>query len=425
MEDRYKAGYRKEIVDQIVHRILRGECSTLVSLRGCGVRPLFNVIAKDPDVKKTFFANLEVCFAQLDLSELMLNDNIVVLRELLRNLKNSLLEFKTVSADFIQDEYHQGVQTENEHETLYRIKNCLKEATTKNITVVFLLKESDSLSRSDNSVLNGLYSLYYNFKPHVLFVFAVHSRPESLRLSSGSNFDYIFFGTIFMKPYSPEVVRERYRKRFKDKGISLTDKQYDFLYSQTGGLAAYTRNFASMLQVEDLDGFTDKVEEHIKSPVFTAISKGILSDATEEELQKLKQIAKDDKGDIPRQFYDLGIVNSDKKIFSKILADHLLAIQTPDKPSLEYSSGKVLINDQDKTAAFSEIEYKFLQFLAERQGEVCARDEIIEFAWGVKKEGVSEEAVDQLVSRLRAKLEELSGQEGLVKTVRGRGFLLE
>ncbi len=71
----------------------------------------------------------------------------------------------------------------------------------------------------------------------------------------------------------------------------------------------------------------------------------------------------------------------------------------------------------------TQIEYRLWKCLKDRAGGVCEREELVEAGWpGDNPEGVSEEAVDQAISRLRKKL---LGSGYDLRTVRGRGYLLE
>ena len=63
--------------------------------------------------------------------------------------------------------------------------------------------------------------------------------------------------------------------------------------------------------------------------------------------------------------------------------------------------------------------------LYEAQGAVCGRDEIVEAVWpGTGGLGVSEQAIDALVRRLRDRLAEI-GDHNYIVTVRGHGFRLD
>ncbi len=71
-------------------------------------------------------------------------------------------------------------------------------------------------------------------------------------------------------------------------------------------------------------------------------------------------------------------------------------------------------------------QYRFLEMLYDHQGAVCGRDEIVSAVWpDAMEEGVSEQAIDALVRRLRERLSEFDPDHQYIVTVRGHGFRLE
>lgn len=67
--------------------------------------------------------------------------------------------------------------------------------------------------------------------------------------------------------------------------------------------------------------------------------------------------------------------------------------------------------------------YDLLVYLYERAGEVCSRDDIAAALYG-SSDGVSDNRLDAVVTRLRQQIEPDGGPPRYLKTVRGRGFRL-
>lgn len=84
----------------------------------------------------------------------------------------------------------------------------------------------------------------------------------------------------------------------------------------------------------------------------------------------------------------------------------------------------VIIKGRELDPPLSLAQFRLLQMLYDAGGAVCGRDEIIEAVWpGTGGVGVSEQAIDALVRRLRDRLVELDDHNYIV-TVRGHGFRL-
>ena len=92
---------------------------------------------------------------------------------------------------------------------------------------------------------------------------------------------------------------------------------------------------------------------------------------------------------------------------------------------LDKSQRAVRINNKDINPPLSLAQFRLLEVLSDAKGAVVDRESIIEAVWpGTDGIGVSEQAIDALVRRLRDRLAELDDYEYVV-TVRGHGFRLE
>lgn len=85
----------------------------------------------------------------------------------------------------------------------------------------------------------------------------------------------------------------------------------------------------------------------------------------------------------------------------------------------------VLIGGRELSPLLSLAQYRLLELLYDRAGRVCSRDEIVEAVWPeVSEEGVSDQAIDALVRRLRERIGEVDPDHQYIVTVRGHGFRL-
>lgn len=85
----------------------------------------------------------------------------------------------------------------------------------------------------------------------------------------------------------------------------------------------------------------------------------------------------------------------------------------------------VIIDGEELSPPLSLAQFRLLQVLYEAEGAVVDRDSIVDAVWpGTDGAGVTEQAIDALVRRLRDRLAELDDYEYVV-TVRGHGFRLD
>jgi hypothetical protein len=86
----------------------------------------------------------------------------------------------------------------------------------------------------------------------------------------------------------------------------------------------------------------------------------------------------------------------------------------------------VLIGGRELSPPLSLAQYRLLELLCDRAGRVCSRDEIVEAVWPeAAEEGVSDQAIDALVRRLRERVGEVDPDHQYIVTMRGHGFRLD
>lgn len=89
-------------------------------------------------------------------------------------------------------------------------------------------------------------------------------------------------------------------------------------------------------------------------------------------------------------------------------------------------SRRIWIGKQELLPPLSVPQFRTLQTLYEQQGNVVSRQDIVAAAWGEdNSQGVSEQALDALVRRLRHRLIEFDPDHNYIITVRGHGLRLD
>jgi DNA-binding response OmpR family regulator len=84
----------------------------------------------------------------------------------------------------------------------------------------------------------------------------------------------------------------------------------------------------------------------------------------------------------------------------------------------------VWVDGQRLSPQLSPAQFGLLQLLIANTGRVCTRDEIVAVVWPDDADGVSDDAVDGLIKRVRARLNEVPDGGRYLHNVRGRGLIL-
>jgi hypothetical protein len=104
-----------------------------------------------------------------------------------------------------------------------------------------------------------------------------------------------------------------------------------------------------------------------------------------------------------------------------------LALDGPNRGlRIDQAARKVFIGGHELSPPLSLAQYRLLELLLENEERVVSRDEIVTAVWSEEEAlGVSEQAIDALVRRLRDRIAAVDPDHSYIVTVRGHGFRLE
>jgi DNA-binding winged helix-turn-helix (wHTH) protein len=93
---------------------------------------------------------------------------------------------------------------------------------------------------------------------------------------------------------------------------------------------------------------------------------------------------------------------------------------------MDLKSRRVWVNQQQLVPPLSAQQFKLLWLLYERNGQVVTRPDLVAVVWGDEQAmGVSDQALDALIRRLRDRISALDPTHQYIDTVRGHGIRLD
>ena len=93
---------------------------------------------------------------------------------------------------------------------------------------------------------------------------------------------------------------------------------------------------------------------------------------------------------------------------------------------MDLKSRRVWVNQQQLVPPLSAQQFKLLWLLYERDGQVITRPDLVAVVWGDEQMlGVSDQALDALIRRLRERIAALDPTHHYIDTVRGHGIRLD
>ncbi|HZE16943.1 MAG TPA: FHA domain-containing protein [Mycobacterium sp.] len=113
------------------------------------------------------------------------------------------------------------------------------------------------------------------------------------------------------------------------------------------------------------------------------------------------------------------------------IGDVILTFHDPEStfldtpfPKLELDSGAGVVRVDRRVISLSPKEFALLSYLYEHRGRVCSKDDIGSAVWPEYHEGVYDYQIENLVRRLRTRIERDPADPQLLLTVRGLGYKL-
>lgn len=94
---------------------------------------------------------------------------------------------------------------------------------------------------------------------------------------------------------------------------------------------------------------------------------------------------------------------------------------------LDRNARRVFVGEREIVPPLSVPQYRLLELLFDANGGICTREDVVQVVWPDDESGgVSEQAIDALVRRLRDRISEFAAEDHqYIVTVRGHGFRLE
>lgn len=223
----------------------------------------------------------------------------------------------------------------------------------------------------------------------------------------------VFADTVYLKPAIHKDVKIVLDAFVKESSLNITQELQNDLLKLVDGYNQYLQ-YALIVLTEK------KEKEDLFTMLFSDERVGLqseelwesLHDSEKKVLEKVvskKQITESEKKQA-QYLYKSGFLNEKNHIFSKLFEEYVKEIVKSKK--------------ENHVLELSKKEHMLLTFLEGKINDVCEREEIIGYVWPETESlGVSDWAIDRLVSRLRNKLKNQNLPLEIV-TIKTRGYKL-
>lgn len=429
-ESLYPAGARSTEVAKILEFIKKGNSVQLCGLPGVGRSNLLRLLAYNNSVRvKHLGDNYKwFHFVYMDLSEVQERNLVDVLKFIMISLSYSLSERKMETEQKKVNEFlKEALSFQDELIFSQALKKAIDYlCVEKELTVIFLFDRFDAyIPHLTTDFFTNLKILRNRAKYRFSAIFSLE-RPleDTLEPAIYRDFyEFIIGNVVFLPLYDPTTTDFRFAYLERASGEKTDAETKKEIIRLTGGHGKLSRiALESVLSEEkppkNLESFLLS-----KSTIRGALLEiwNALTPAEQRDLLRLEDTEKESGLYLER----VGLLKQNR-IQIPLLKTGLENMPAPmsEKIELDSKTGEITQGNEPLTGKLSASEFKLLKFLIQNHDRVCEKEEIIQTVWSDIKtqEGVTDQALDQIVYRLRKKIETDPNNPLHVQTIKGRGY---
>jgi len=426
-ESLYPADSRFEEIEKIISFIKNGSSCQLVGLPGTGKSNLLGLLTYNRNSRLAHLGENQKWFhfVYMDFSEVKKKDFPDVLKFMIISLAYSLqergLKKEYERAHGIMRDIRDFSDELIAFQALKKIVDYL--ALEKELTIVFLFDRFDQYVPSlREEFFSDLKILRNRAKYRFSCVFALNRELTDLIEPAvlAEFYEFLAGNIVFLKLRDEPGLSFRLAYLEKATEKKADEKLREEMLKLTAGHGKLTR-----LSYEAILSETSKISDLVKLLLSKKTIQGALFEIwnflTPEERQDIK------RGDKNEFLEKVGLVTNGKitiPLFASYLTTFTLGKIEGQKLTFDTERNEILKGEENLTERLSPSEFRLLKFLLTNPGRVCEKDEIISNVWKDSKTitGVTDQALDQIIYRLRKKIEEDPNNPRFIQTIKGRGY---
>ncbi len=435
----FPADTRFREIEKILTYIKNGGACEMIGIPGVGKETLFELLVYNRSVREKHLGSDEATFhfVLVEFVEIRQYSLFDVTKFLFLALSESLRERK-MQEDFekIDSLFKEAFSLHDDAVLFTGLKRAIEYLSEeKDLTVVFLFDRFKTYFPEVTGQFFANLSVLRSRAKHKFSVVFSLNRPldQSVEPTLLSDVYPLVSGhDVYLPLYDEVGLTFRFSYIEKLVGKVLPGEVQKEILHLTRGLSKLAKicveeYFAEMPEQKDLTSF------FLKSKVVRSVSYEIWETLTTQEqtiLKRLsggKEIGVGDEGALS-YLEQIGLIQ-EKEITIPLFTDFVrYRAEHTELEKLSYNdeTREIMKGESVLSQKLTAAEYRLLQYLLKHPEQVIERDEIIRVVWQESKttEGVTDQAIDQLVFRLRRKIEEDPNNPKHLETVKGRGIRL-
>ncbi|MCL5433142.1 MAG: helix-turn-helix domain-containing protein [Patescibacteria group bacterium] len=427
-------------IEKILNFIKQGKSCQIVSLPGAGRSNLLRLLSYNRNVRIKHLGEDQkwLHFVYTNFSEVKNRPLFDVLKFMFLSLADSLRDRKLNAEHDKLHKIFKSHMMQNDEIVLFQgLKEAVNMLTIeKKLTIVFLFDRAEEyIPKVSDLFFMNLKTLRNIAKYRFSAVFSL-PRPleEVIEPALFTDFyEFIAGNTVYLSLYDKVGTDFRISYLEKISGKKIDRELLEKIIDQTGGHGKLTRLSAeAALTNNNLQLTTNKLTEFLleQKPVQKALYE-IWSSFTPAEQKYLISNISSTIFNIGKEniiyLEQVGVLKN-QQIAIPILEEYITHLNPQDEveekivydeTTKEIKKGNFVVSENLTSA-----EFRLLKYLIENQGRIIEREEIINSVWKDTQTtaGVTDQALDQLIFRLRKKIEDDPNNPKHLETIKGRGI---
>jgi len=424
-EELYPDKTRFAELEKVVETLKTGRSIQVIGLPGVGKSNVLRLLPYNREVRELHLKTDEPTyhFIYMDFSEVRSRPFFDVIKFIYISLSYSLGERGLAEEQALVNQHlKEALEFKDDLVLFHGLKKSVDYlAMEKGLHLVFLFDRFEEyIPNIDEKFFLNLKILRNRVKYNFLAVFAVTRPIEDVLETAlfGEFYEFIVGNAVYLPIKDAEGIKFRFEYLEKVTGKKTNEKVKDEIIKLTGGHGKLAK----------LSYETALAEGDKKELAELLLSKRQIKGALFEIWNYLLPEEKDDliSGHNNEHLEKIGILGGGK-ISIPLLSQFIKST------ALNANSGKITYNaerneisrgEESLSEKLTPSEFRLLRFLMTNSDKVCEKNEIIENVWKDTKtqEGVTDQALDQIIYRLRKKVEVDPNSPQHITTIKGRGY---
>jgi hypothetical protein len=422
-----KDSFLKEI-EEIVNFLKQGNSCQLIGIPGVGKSNLLRLLAYNRSVRTAHFGENQkyAHFVYMNFSEVanfpLSEVNKYVFLALADSLRDREMEGEH---NKIHKIFKEHLLLNDEFLLFQGLKEAINYLTVeKKFSIVFLFDNFNAfLPTVESGFFANLKILRNTAKYRFAAVFALNRPFEEVfgKDIFAQFYEFLIDKNVYLPITDAPSLKFRLDYLQKQSGKKILEKETNQVFDLTGGHNNLTKlSFEYLLNEAEIKDMTDFL---LSKPAISSALLNIWNFLNESEKEQFEKNENMDNSFLEK----VGLIKSGKitiPLLNGFIKKGLYKDSTPAKITFDKNAKQIKLGEKVISDQLTSLEFNLLSFLLENEDKILTREEIITAVWkeNASTIGVSDQAFDQLVFRLKKKIEQDSNNPTHLLSIKGRGL---